>query len=390
MSRESTQLHDGTRFQGGSISRQQQNGKKNDQDIEEAISNEHDHDTMAGILSDETVTESSTEQRHQQIASGVSIGVADGKGLLQTRPGDATSTPYVQIDARPAASGAENRKPVEVGEAGVPDVAVRATPAPNAAVGYPNSNCNCDGSSAAPIGWRRARPRPASAPGRASGNVPNSSFCVRIIRRSDSSHGRIQGSQHSGQSLAAIVDIAEPCKYPGGRHSRLLSGEAKVLAAASVLGLAEESADLDATLVKKVYRRACGDGANDTTCEARDGSRGGEGQANGDFTSTFKLAAEHRQIGELVRDAPADTAFEDGAVTRTHNRSSCGDTEPGASKALGAGCVSKTQLSTKTASVAFSTKVETPLEFRKAVVKLKVSQPVLDMISGFPRVRLEG
>lgn len=317
----------------------------------------------------------------------------DGGGVLDT-PGlrsiDASclsdaevSTRLVRVDASPTAGGGRNDKSMKFAQAEVVlGVEGPAKPASNAALGAVNSSTHGvrAGISAMRMSRRRPRPRPASATDKTSGNGPNSSFCVRGVRLSVSSPGLLQGSHNPGQSLAAIVDIAEAWEYPDGREARVLSGEAKVVAKGDV-GLAACDVVRDATASEEVSRVGCDDGDGVSCCSAVDDIRGDGGQENGNScTSTLKVVPEYRTRGELGRGCPADAAFEDGAATRRRDRLLHGGSEPGAAAVARAGCVPRPQLSMRTASLAVSTEVETPLQFRKAAVKLKVSKTMLDRI----------
>lgn len=288
--------------------------------------------------------------------------------------GGAASDQCVQnINPSPAAGDLKRDKSIAVGEAKALDLAASPTPAPTATFGSPNNTTTLDGNSIERKSRRRSRARPASASGRAPRNSPNSRFCLSGIGRSVSSPGLLQGSHHPGQSLADIVDIAEGWEYPGGRGSRVLAGDANVLAAA---GDAVELADCgvavpDGSASKKTFRVAYGDGADDVV-------RTGEEKASGNGCKSVSEAWDGHHKGDgLGRDSLADAALEDRGFTR-RNRFPGGVSElDAAAVAKKAGCVA----STRTASVIVPAKVETPLEFRRATVKLKVSKVVLDAIS---------
>lgn len=305
------------------------------------------------------------------------IGVGDTSGLCSTdgaRLTGGTEIPQsVRIDPSPTAGDARNGKSIAVGEAKAPDVAESPTLASTSTDGSPNHTTTCNGHSRARASRRRSRARPASASGRVSGNSLSSSSCLGGVRRSLSSPGLTQGSHHSGQSLADIADIAEAWEYLDGRDSRVLHGKANVLGAEDDVGMVDfDAAAVNATTSNQPCRGACGDGANDATFSAHGGVKAGEGQEidNG-CNSISKVGAELRKSGELGRDSRAYAGI--GAAPRSRNPSPPAGTEPNDAAALRAGSVSKPQLSARIASAAVPAKVETPLEFQKATVKLKVS-----------------
>eukprot|EP00752_Nemacystus_decipiens_P009706 g8668.t1 len=210
--------------------------------------------------------------------------------------------------------------------------------------------------------------RPVSASGRSAGNNPNSRFGFFCgLRRSVSSPGLLQGSHNPGHSLVDIVDIAEAWKHLGGRDSPVLVGEAvNVRSAEDAVGAVP-----DGPASKDSVRVACGDGPEGVSCSAHGDTRGRGGLEGGNaYKFSSKTEAGHHQQGmELGQDSTADAALADGDTKRSP---SGGVFEPGTDVVARAGCVSKPQLSSRSASVAVPTKPETPLDFRKATVKLKV------------------
>lgn len=312
------------------------------------------------------------------------VGAVDSPGSrsidIVCLAGDAILTQSARladVDASPAAGGASNDKSIGAGEAEALDVAAPTRPASTAAFGSLNATAagSYDGSPVARKWGHRPRPRPASAPDKASGYGPNFSFCIGNVRRSISSPGLMQGGHLPGQSLAAIVDIAEAWEYPDRRDSRVLAREASVFAAEEAVRLLTDcDAVRDVTTSREGSRVGCDEGADDITCRAHDNIRGGGGRESG-YGSI--IGAEPREGGELGRPSLADPVSEDEAVTRSRHRLPPGGVEPGAASVVRAVCLSKPQLSTRAASAPVSANVETPLEFRKATVKLKVSKAVL-------------
>lgn len=439
-SRDGTQLHDGTRFQGGTRGFREKEKEEIEMNKKEAVGATECHQghTAASLVSQQAGTNSSTEQPHQKVAlleltcvgsepclhptsasefnrdgdelgagmvNGVGatdhtttgvpagraristcaaadndveqpdiqkrnhpddVGVVDTSGLRSMDgaclTGDIIAPQSVQVDASLTAGEARNGESVEVGESKMPDGAASPAPASTATFGSPNDITACDGNSIARKSRRRSRVRPTSAPGKVSGNGPTSSSCFSGVRRSISSPGLVQGSDHPGQSLADIVDIAEAWEYPDRRDSRVLSEEAGIQAVEDAVGLADcDAAAPDATAASKASRVVRDDGANDTTFSVLGGIGVGEGQESGNgCKSTSKLGAEHHRSGVLGQRSPANAGSEDSVSPHSRSRFVRGDSKP------------------DTAAVAESTKVETPLEFRKATIKLKVSEAVPD------------